>query len=161
MKKLILFSALSVFSFNSFADFSLSCTEIYARTMHAKDAKKRRAERVANDFKAASFITTLGAPIVGVSLLAPAIGLDIYASIDSKEEKVLDLANEETRRLNRFAKSLRKKISTDITSEEIVDLVAHGLTSGEFCQDFPHLYSPKDVKRYVQAKLKEKYAVRQ
>lgn len=158
MKKLVLISALSVFSFNSFAQFSLSCPEIYQKTMVAKEIKKDKAERIGSNSGKVAFVTSFGLPAVGLALFAPAIALNIYAATDSKEEKVLALIDEGSRELGRFSKKLQKRINSNISEEEILEIVKENLESGLFCQEFPHLYSPKEVKEHVEQVLRLKYA---
>lgn len=161
MKKLILTAALSIFSFNSFAEFSLTCPDIYQRTMLSKEAKKERAGRISNDLGKGAFIISLGAPAVGLALLVPAVGLSVYSSVDSKEDRVLQIMEEGNRNLIKLTKKLQKKVSSDISADEVLDVVKRGLESGLFCQEFPHLYSPKEVKEHVEAVMKSKYANRQ
>lgn len=158
MKKLLLISALSVFSFNSFAQFSLSCPEIYQKTMVSKEIKKNKAERIGSNTGKVAFVTSFGLPAVGLALFAPAIALNIYAASDSREEKVLALIDEGSRELEKFSKKLQKRINSNISEEEILEIVKENLESGFFCQDFPHLYSPKEVKEHVEKVLRLKYA---
>lgn len=161
MKKLMLIAALSVFSFNSFAEFSLSCPDIYQRTMLAKEVKKRKAGKIANNLGTGAFFVSLGAPVVGVAMLVPTLGLSIYSDAPSKEERVLRILQDGNRHLVKLTKKLRKNVSTDISAEEVLGIVRDGLDSGLFCQDFPHIYTPSDVKEHVEEVLKEKYASRQ
>ena len=161
MKKLILLGVLSVFSLNSFADFSLTCPDIYQRTMLAKEKKKEKAGRISNDLGKGAFFISLGAPAVGLALLVPAVGLSVYSSVDSKEDRVLQIMEEGNRHLVKLTKRLQKKVSSDITADEVLGIVRDGLDSGLFCQQFPHLYSPKEVKEHVTEVMKLKYASRQ
>lgn len=161
MKKLMVIAALSIFSFNSFAEFSLSCPDIYQKTMLSKEAKKRKAGRIGSDLGKGAFFISLGAPAVGLALLVPAAGLQVYSDLPSKEERVLGVLEEGNRQLVKLTKKLQKKVSSDVTADEIIGIVRDGLESGQFCQDFPHIYSPSDVKEHVEAVLKSKYASRQ
>ncbi|GEM_PF-2579180 len=159
-KSFIAFTVLSLFSFNAFAEFSLNCSEMYERTIISKDIKKERASKLSYDLSTAAFITSFGgsAPVT-LGLLLPAIGLSIYSGADPKEQKVIDLSEEGSRRLARLQKKARKKISKDISQEEIAQIVQEGLESGVFCHRFPHLYTPKEVKNHVMTSLKYKYSV--
>lgn len=161
MKKLILIAALSVFSFNSFAEFSLSCPDIYQKTMMSKAVKKKKAGRIANNMGTGTFFVTLAAPVVGVSMLVPTIALSVYSDLPSKEERVLRIIEEGNRHLARLTKKLQKKVSSDVTADEVQEILKDGLESGLFCQDFPHIYSPSEVKEHVEDVLKSKYASRQ
>lgn len=158
MKKLMIATVLSIFTVNAFADFSLSCPDIYQKTMQSKNSKKRKAGRVGHDLGQSAFIISFGAPVVGLALLAPSVGLSIYSELPSKEEKILRITEEGNRHLLKFTKHLQKKISSDITSEEVIGIVRDGLDSGLFCQDFPELYSPSEVKDHVRDVMKLKYA---
>lgn len=161
MKKLMVIAALSIFSFNSFAEFSLSCPDVYQKTMLSKAAKKKKAGRISSDLGKGAFFISLGAPAVGVALLVPAIGLSVYSDLPSKEERVLRILEEGNRNLVKLTKKLQKKVSSDVTAEEVLGVVRDGLDSGLFCQEFPHIYSPKEVKEHVEEVLKSKYASRQ
>ena len=161
MNKLMVIAVLSIFSFNSFADFSLSCPEIYQKTMLAKEAKKRKAGRIGNQLGQGSFFVALAAPAVGVAMLVPTIGLSVYSNSASKEERVLNILEEGNRHLVKLTKKLRKNVNTDISADEVLKIVTDGLESGLFCQDFPHIYSPSEVKDHVEDVLKEKYASHQ
>ena len=161
MKKFILLTTLSLFSLNSFADFSLSCPDIYQRIMHSKEVKKRKAARVAHDLGNGAFFMSLGSPVIGLSLLVPTLGLSIYSDLPSKEERVLRITEEGNRHLIQFTKHLQNKISSDITSDEVLGVIRDGLDSGLFCQDFPHIYSAGEVKDHVKSVMKSKYASRQ
>lgn len=158
MKKLILVSALAIFSFNSFAQFSLSCPEIYQKTLVAKEIKKSKAAKIASNAGKVAFVTSFGLPIVGLALFAPAAALGIYSEIDSKEQRVMRLADEGSHELAKLSWKLQKKINSNISEEEIMVIVKDHLESGFYCQDFPHLFSPKEVKEHVEAVLKQKYA---
>ena len=157
-KSFIAFTLMSLFSFSAFADFSLTCPEMYARTIHKKHRSKKKLDHLSNDLAAAAFVTSFGGSVpFTLGLLLPAITLDLIAGAKPKEEKVLDLAEEGSRRLSRLTKKAQKKISKDITQEEISDIVLEGLVAGTYCQDFPDLYSPSDVKEHVMWKLRNKY----
>lgn len=161
MKKLILIAALGVFSFNSFAEFSLTCPDIYQKTMLSKEAKKRKAGRISTNLGRGSFFISLGAPAVGLALLVPTVGLSFYSNSASREERVLRILDEGNRSLVKLTKKLQKKVSSDVTADEVLGVVRDGLESGLFCQDFPHIYSPSEVKEHVEEVLRSKYASRQ
>ncbi len=151
-----------IFSLNTFADFSLTCPEIYRKTLIHKDLTSRKINNVA--YKATQVSTLLllsGNPLV-FAALAPAIVVAGYTkNHSSKEQRIDDLMSEGNRRLERLTKKLQKNISSDINEEEIVSLIEDGMKSGLFCKRFPELYSPKDVKEYVKKSLELKYAARQ
>ena len=157
-KSFITIALVSLFSVNAFAEFSLSCPEMYARTIISKERKKDKAARLSHDLSVGAFITSFGAAPVAAGLLLPAVALSIYSGADSREQKVLDLADEGSRRIAKLEKKAKKKISKDITQEEIADIVSEGLISGTFCREFPHLYTPSEVKDYVMRSLKQKHS---
>ncbi|MFP5386947.1 MAG: hypothetical protein ACLGHN_12770 [Bacteriovoracia bacterium] len=161
MKKAILFTILSIFSMNSFASFSLSCPEIYKRIIDSKTLKKEKAETTGyylNSFALSA--SAMGAPLVTAALSIPAIVLISYSSFTPREEKALAYAEEDSRALIRLTKKLQKKIHPDIHEQEIIELVQNGLDSGEFCMDFPDLMSPREVRKYVESQLREKYSLK-
>lgn len=146
------------FSANAFAEFSLTCPEMYERTILSKERKKDKASKLSYDLGTAGFIISFGGSVpVTVGLLLPAVALSVYAGADSREQKVFDLADEGSKRLARLEKQARKKINKNINQEEIAAIVEEGLTSGVFCRQFPHLYTPKQVKNHVLSSLKMKY----
>jgi hypothetical protein len=158
-KSFITIALVSLFSVNAFAEFSLTCPEMYARTIISKERKKDKAGRLSYDLSVGAFITSFGgAAPVTVGLLLPAVALSIYSGADSREQKVMDLSEEGSRRLAKLEKKARKKINKDITQEEIAAIVEDGLVSGTFCRQFPHLYTPKEVKDYVMRSLKMKHS---
>lgn len=161
MKKFILISALSIFSMNSFAGFSLTCPEIYQRVMVAKEIKKDKASRVAYATNAAALVSSLSIPVIGVVMLAPGVALNIYSAIDSKEDRILRLSKEGGRELSRLTKKLQKSINANISEEEVMEVVQQGLESGHYCVAFPDLFTPKEVKEHVEKVLEYKYSSNQ
>lgn len=157
-KSFIAFALMSLFSLNAFAEFSLTCPQMYALTVQKKHRGKKKLSHLSDDLATAAFVTSFGgsAPFT-LGLILPAVTLNIIAGAKPREEKVLDLSEEGTRRLASLAKKARKKISKDITEEEIAEIVQQGLSDGTYCQDFPDLYSPGDVKDHVFWKLRNKY----
>lgn len=160
MKKLYLFSLLTVFSFNAMAGFSLTCPEIYERTMQAKEARKTNAGYKSQVLTANGLLLGAWFPHIGIALMAGALGGTIYSAIPAKESKVIDLS-EGDRQLERFTKKLQKKISSDISENEVMDIIKEGLESGLYCQNFPDLANRREVKRHVRSVLSLKYAIRQ
>jgi hypothetical protein len=158
MKKFIAASLLSLFTINAFADFSLSCPEIYVRTVNAKERSRDKAHRIVNDMGSAVFFSAFVNPILFFSLAGTSVGLELYAISSSREEKITRLMNEGDKHLIKLTKKLQKKISPEITKEEVLDLVRDGLNSGLYCQNFPHLYSLSDMKEHLEITLKAKYS---
>lgn len=161
MKKFVFMAVLSAISFNSFAQFSLSCPEIYERVMISKEIKKKKIGDLTDDIGLGGLLIGLSTPGVGLGIMAGAVGMSIYSELPSREEKVLAMKEEGSRQLQKFTKSLQKKVSSDITSEEIMEIVKDGLESGVYCRNFPHLASRSEVKEHVREILKLKYASRQ
>ncbi len=158
MKKLIAVGLLSLFTLNAFADFSLSCPEIYVRTVNAKEKSREKAHRVANEMNTTVFVSAFVNPVLFLSLAGTTVGLELYSASSSREEKVTRLMNEGDKHLLKLTKKLQKNISPDISKEEVLDLVREGLNSGLFCQKFPHLYSLKEMKQHLEISLKAKYS---
>lgn len=157
MKKLIIASILTVFSFNSFAQFSLSCPEIYQKILIHKDIKKDKASKLSNNFSGLSILGLMAMPEVGLTLIGASIVAGTYSIIPSKEERVMNLAEEGSKQLERLTKKLQKKINAEITEEEVLRIVQQGLDSGYFCKDFPELYSAQDIKKHVTNVMKANY----
>jgi hypothetical protein len=160
MKKLMLIGIISVFSFHSFAQFSLTCPEIYERVMISKQIQKKKASDLADDLSLGGLLIGLTAPAVGLGILATSAGAFIYGESMSKEERVLALKEEGSRQLEKLTKKLRKKISSEITSDEILEIIQGGLVDGLYCRDFPKLASKRVVEDHVSETLKLKYPVR-
>jgi uncharacterized membrane protein YjfL (UPF0719 family) len=161
MKKFVLIAALSAFSFNSFAQFSLTCPEIYERIIISKQIKKNKVGNLTNDIGLGGLLIGLSAPTVGLSILAGAVGMSVYIELPSREEKVLVLKEEGSRQLKRLTKNLQKKISSEISPDEVMQIIQEGLESGRYCQNFPDLAKRKEVKRHVSSVLSLKYSNRQ
>jgi hypothetical protein len=160
MKKFVLLAVLSAFSFNSFAQFSLTCPEIYERTMISKEIKKNKVGNMTDDLSLGGLLIGLSAPAVGLGIMAGAVGMTIYSELPSREEKVLGMKEEGSRQLRKFTKDLQKKISSDISSDEVMQIIKDGLESGVYCRNFPHLASRSEVKEHVRGILKLKYSSR-
>ncbi len=156
-KAFITLTLASLFSVNAFAEFSLTCPEMYERTIIAKERKKERAGDTANTLGWGMLLFSFGAAPVAVGLLLPTVALSVYSEANPKEAKVVDLSYEGSRRLERLTKKARKKINSKIDQEEIAQIVQEGMSSGLYCQGFPHLYTPKEVKEHVLRTLEMKY----
>ncbi len=157
MKNFILASLLTAFSFNAFSSSSLSCHEMYIKTMNHKNNIKNKVNRINNSSPGLLIVVPSINPVAGLALLGAAIGAEIYATTPSKEEKILKLSSESSKKLDRFVKKLQKDISCEITENEVKAIISEGLESGVYCQDFPVLYSVKDVKKHVKRQLVQKY----
>jgi hypothetical protein len=157
MKNFILASLLTAFSFNAFSSSSLSCHEMYIKTMNHKNKIKNKVDRINNSSPGLLIVVPAINPVAGLALLGAAIGAEIYATTPSKEEKILKLSSESSKKLDRFVKKLQKDISCEITENEVKAIISEGLESGVYCQDFPVLYSVKDVKNHVRRQLIQKY----
>jgi hypothetical protein len=161
MRKITLAVVLATLSFSSFAEFSLNCPEIYARLVSHKNEQRDKAGRVGDQIGKAALVSAFVNPIISGSLFVPVIGIRIFEMTSSKEDRVQMLMEDGTGQLRRLTKKMQKRISSDITSEEISGIIKEGLESGQYCMDFPDIYSPKDVKKHVEEVLKEKYASKQ
>ena len=157
MKKFLLACLSLSFTFNVFASSSLSCHEMYIKTMNHKNIKKEKVDRINNASPGLLIVVPAINPVAGLTLLGAAIGAEIYASTPSKEEKILRMASEGSKKLDRFIKKLQKDISCEISENEVKAIISEGLESGVYCQDFPVLYSVKDVKDHVKRQLIQKY----
>ncbi len=153
----MLASLLAVFSFHAFSSSSLSCHEMYIKTMNHKNKIKNKVDRINNSSPGLLIVVPAINPVAGLTLLGAAIGAEIYATTPSKEEKILRLTSESNKKLDRFVKKLQKDISCEITENEVKAIIIQGLDSGVYCQDFPVLYSVKDVKNHVKRQLIQKY----
>jgi hypothetical protein len=162
MKFIVMTALITILSSNSYANFSLSCPQIYEKVMVSKNIKKNKAENIGYQLNGAGVVMSLGgAPLLTALLLLPASGLIVYSAFSPKEEKVLNLAEESSHELEKLTKKLRKEIHPDITEQDILSIVEEGLVSGTFCWDFPKLKGPKQIRKHVAEILKEKYLVAQ
>lgn len=161
MKKFTFAVLMSALSFNSFAEFTLNCPEIYARLVSHKEERREKVGRVGDQLGRAALISAFVNPIVSGSLFVPVLGIRIFEATSSQEQRVQNLMEEGTGQLRRLTKRMQKKYSSDISSEEISAIINQGLVSGQFCLDFPDIYTPKDVKKHVEEVLKDRYASKQ
>ncbi len=157
MKKFLLACLSLSFTFNVFASSSLSCHEIYIKTMNHKNLKKEKVDRLNNASPGLMIVVPAINAVAGLTLLGAAVGAEIYANTPSKEEKILRLSSESNKLLKRFIKKLQKDISCDITEDEVKAIVLEGLESGKYCEGFPVLYNVRDVKKHVRQILLKKY----
>jgi hypothetical protein len=160
MKKIIIASLLSVFSLNSFADFSLSCPEIYQKILTDKEMKKEAASKLSNRLSGLSLVGLIAMPEVGLALIGASLVSGTYSAIPSKEERAMSLVEEGSRQLERLTKDIQKNISKDITEQEVLGVIQEGLDSGLYCQNFPELYGRRDIKKQVTSELKVRYSNR-
>jgi hypothetical protein len=157
MKNFMLASLLTAFSFNAFSSSTLSCHEMYIKTMNHKNKIKNKIDRMNNASPGLLIVVPAINPVAGLTLLGAALGAEIYATTPSKEEKILKLSSESSKKLDRFVKKLQKDISCEITESEVKAIISEGLESGVYCEDFPNLYSVQDVKKHVKRQLIQKY----
>jgi hypothetical protein len=157
MKNFILASLLTAFSFNAFSSSSLNCHEMYIKTMNHKNKIKNKIDSINNASPGLLIVVPAINPVAGLTLLGAALGAEIYATTPSKEEKILRLTSESNKKLDRFVKKLQKDISCEISENEVKAIIIEGLDSGVYCQDFPVLYSVRDVKNHVKRQLILKY----
>jgi hypothetical protein len=160
MKKLIIASLLTVFSFNSFAQFSLSCPEIYQKTFNHKEIKKERASDLSQNFSTASLLGLVALPEIGLALIGASLVSGTYSVIPSTEARVLSLVDEGSRQLRRLTKKLQKNVNKDISEQEVLAVIQQGLESGLFCQNFPDLYNARQVKKHVTNVMRSNYSGR-
>lgn len=95
-------------------------------------------------------------PILLAASLTPTV-ISTIKNLDSREERNAKLRDESQRSHKRFMKTLHKKISPNITDEEVGEIIQNGFDSGLFCDDMPELYTPSDIKKHVRVTLEEKY----
>jgi hypothetical protein len=157
MNKFFLGSLITLFSTATIASPTFTCQDIYMKTINHKEVIKQKVDRANDASGAFMIIISTVNPVAGLTLLAGAIGSEIYANSPSKEEKVLRLANENTKVLRRFVKELRKDINPNINENEVREIISEGIQSGHYCSKFPVLFDTKDVKRHVRTMLNLKY----
>lgn len=155
MKKIIAALLIASFSFNSFAQFSLSCPEIYQRIVQKKEARKSSSN--VSSGAGAVFIAVPVTPVsVGIFVgIGALLAYKSYAN--GKEMRAIRISNEDSRQFNKFVKKLQKKINPDITADEVHGIVEEGFNDGVYCQNFPDLYTEGDIKRHVKNILVERY----
>jgi hypothetical protein len=102
----------------------------------------------------------LGAPVTiplfFVGALTPQV-ISMIVNAPNKEEKALELLDESTKRLDRFTKRMQRKISKDITNEDIIKLTQNGFDNGYFCSELPKLKSPAEIRKYVKNRLHHQF----
>jgi hypothetical protein len=148
---------LLLFTFNSFAKESLTCLEIYQKIAVEKQIKKKHASDTAYQLGSGALITAFLNPFVSLGFMAGSAGLSIYAGRDPRESKALDMRDDEGHVIHRLARKYQREISCDITAFEIMSIVNEGFESGQFCENFPKLYSDKDVRRFLARTLRERH----
>lgn len=134
---------------------------MFSRTILSKQDKKERAGKLANNLGYAGAVAAFSIPTVGLAIFVPAAALSVYSGLPSREERVMRILDEGNRSLVRLTKKSQKNIHSDITADEILEIAKEGLVSGKFCERFPHLYSPSEVKDHIEQVLESKYAVHQ
>ena len=162
MKKSLFALALLLSLFHAHAQeakFSLTCDEIYGRILAKKVHRNEKMNEIGSKTYSYSLIAmfTGSLPLTAGMMLVGGT-LSFVGNIDPKEQKIADLQDEGSRTLERFTKKLQKKINQNITQEDIIAEVKGGLESGTFCMGFPDLYSPREVKKYVERRLSDKFA---
>lgn len=95
-------------------------------------------------------------PIVLAATLTPS-AINFIVNATDKEERALRLLDESQRSHKGFVRKLQKKISENITEEQVSELIAEGFASGAFCSDLPKLYSARKIKKHVKAILEAQY----
>jgi hypothetical protein len=157
MNKLTQLIVMSLLSSSAMASATFTCQDIYIKTINHKEVVKEKVDRVNDSTGALMIVISTVNPIAGLTLLAGAIGSEIYANSPSKEEKLLRLANENTKVLRRFVKELKKDINPNIDENEVREIISEGIQSGHYCSKFPVLFDTKDAKRHVRTMLNIKY----
>lgn len=149
-----------------------TCAGIYARGYVNKHMKEEKYNRAMNtqrgDTSYNGFLTIMllagsavtgSLPIILAASLTPA-AISLIVNLPSKEERVLKLADESSKQFDRFLGRLQKKVSANITAQEVEALIQDGFASGEFCENMPNLHSPMDIRKHVKKALKAKYATK-
>lgn len=95
-------------------------------------------------------------PVVLLATFAPT-AVSLIVNAPNKEERALRMLDEATRAQTRFVEKMQKKISPEVTQEEIENLIIEGFDTGLFCSSVPKLYSATKIKKYVQKKLEQRY----
>lgn len=174
MKKLISTALLFTMISSAFAQESqirnYSCIELYQQqaqiAKHKRDSYNYKFNRIRGDLSINGALGVVGLmgglvtgslPIVLVATLTPTI-ISELKNIPSKEERALRLQKESAKQLSRFVKRLKKKVSPEISSQEVIEVIQAGLDNGDFCKDASNLDGPSKIRKYVKSKLKAKYA---
>lgn len=134
---------------------SFSCPEIYAKVTE----KKLKQEQWMLEKGASAYGLSLPALFTGniyivAGLLLTGSAMLGYSKMhDAREIRVRDLQTESSKRLKRFTKKMQKLISASIQEKEIVEIINTGMSSGLYCEHFPELASPRDIKAHVRSVL--------
>jgi hypothetical protein len=80
---------------------------------------------------------------------------EIQLAVGNKEERVLNLIQEENNKEITKLYLKAKEIDPGIKKENIEDFIEEGIRSGKFCESYPKLYSPIKVKKYILQKLRD------
>lgn len=172
MKRLIPFVLSMAFMTGAFASSepkTYTCEGIYALRLANKIEKRDRYNdrwnKVRGDLSYNGALGVVGfmagaatgsLPILLAGALTPA-AISAIKNLDSKEERISKLRDESQRSHKRFMKSINKKISAEISDDEVAEIIQSGFDSGLYCDDMPELFSPSDIKKHVRKVLEEKY----
>lgn len=138
------------------------CSEAYiVKAAFAENKEDRLREKGANIYSLSLVALLTGNPYIVSGFLLTGGAITLYAGVhDAQEIRANDLQMEGSRRLVRFTKKMKRTISRDITEEEVHSIVEDGMTTGLFCQNYPKLDSPKQIKNHVKAVLQTRYGRR-
>lgn len=181
MKKITSFLMISAFLFNSvaFADEAAveaksqvktySCYELYLTAALNKERSRHiyndRFNDAPHDHLSLNAMATLMGGMVSQALigstpvtvgffLAPA-AISIVKNLPSRQEKVLALTKVGNEKFNKFVKKLQKKISPEITAEEVSKIIEDGFNSGKYCENLPKFATRAQIKKMIKKELKK------
>lgn len=144
-----------------------SCSDIYtmelSNKLEKRDKYNNNWNRTHGDLSYNNVVQFMGfmslalnAP-VGLTLLLGPVVISEIKNLPSRAERVARLQDETFGLHNRFVNRLQKEVSSEITSEEVIDMIQAHFDSGKLCDKLPKLYSPRQIKKLVTEKLESKY----
>jgi hypothetical protein len=134
-----------------------SCREIYKKTAEHKYGRNVAIMRGLGTATQVTLAGSLAAlitaqPEIAIALFSASAATGLintaYLLMDPREARVLLLSEGHLRKFQRLLKKARN-IRSDITEQNIIDLINKGIDDGTFCQGFPKLYSVRQVSKYV------------
>ncbi len=139
------------------APLTFTCSDIYQKIATSKKKSRqisKSTHEVADDMMDIG-AWTHDSDLFFIGLLTE-LGAIAIESIKSKEEKMLERTKLNSERLSKFTKKVEKKGKLITSPEEVSKIVSAGIKSGDFCQNFPKLYSRNQAIQYVINKLKQR-----
>lgn len=176
MKKVIFAVLAGLFLLNGMAHAQevkqYTCSSIYTEIYIKKHLKEMKYNDTFNKSRGdtsyngaltllllAASAATGSLPIIIAATLTPEI-ISVIVNLPSKEERVLKMRDESTKKFNRFLGRLQDNISANITAEEVKAIIQGGFDSGLYCENLPNLASPAKIRKHVKKALKAKYVLK-